>query len=450
MIKALWYLIKIFLIVGVAVILATQSGQVEMTWNGYSIRAQLGLVAFSAFMLFLLTILLTGIFTRLSLWPRELVRSHRERRRAKGYKAMLQSLTFAATGDQPRAYAQAVRAQKLLPEDEQGLSLLLQAQSLSREGTHSDLQQPYQLLLKNADTALLGLQGLTQNAILAGDFAKALQLAQEAVKANPKNYNLLKTRYDLELRNQCWSDALLTLDRAQKYKVIDKGLALRDRQILFLILGDLAKAGNRPEEMKKLYKNAYKINENFVPAVTRLAETYLIEGARHKALSLVQKCWKHTGHSDLIALWEKLVPAQKSGQNHTKFRWFQWVSDFHPDNLAGLVALASAAIDEEMWGEARAALAKAEKIEPVAAIYHAWVRLEEKTSNRPDVIRQWLDRAYAAPKGEGWVCNRTGRRYQNWVGVTEPDGLFGTLVFKEDEQVSISPKPDDLLLSKIA
>ena len=428
MFRAVWYLIKIIILVGVAVVLLVQPGDVVVSWKDYTLTIQLGVMAVAALAVLFFVSFLSEWATRISLWPRSLARARAERRRSKGYRALLQSLSAAAIGDQKNAYYLAHRAQKFLPEDESGLPLLLQARSMSNNGSH-DNEEPYKLLLKNADTALLGLQGLTQNAILAGDFTKALLLAREAYKSNPKNFMLLRAVYDLETRNRLWNDVLVTLKDAVKHKVISRDVADHDFVAIYLALGDMAKEQSRPSEAADFYQKAYKIDPDFVPAAIRLIESYLDNGNRRKALSLLEKAWKKNPHPDFIALWRAMVPEQKQGKPNAKLKWFQWVVDFHPNSAVAQLALARAAIEEEIWGDARVALAKAEKIGLSAELYGLWVILEEKTTNRPDVIRQWLDRAYKAPTGGTWVCCKTGRTFSEWRPVIEPEGLFNTLVW---------------------
>jgi HemY protein len=188
----------------------------------------------------------------------------------------------------------------------------------------------------------------------------------------------------------------------------------------------------RKNEALELYKRAHKVDADFVPATVRVIQSMIDEGKRHKAMSLLEKSWKNNPHPAFLPLWKLLVPEQKAGQPNAKFRWFQWIAEFHPTSEVAYLALARAAIEEEMWGEARAALAKAEKLGQSAEIYQLWVTLEEKTTNRPDVIRQWLDRAYHAPTGGVWVCTKTGRSFAEWQPVVEPEGAFNTLVWDKN------------------
>lgn len=431
MLRAIWYFIKIAAIVGIAIVLASQAGTVVVEWRDYTVTIQLGFVAAGLFLAFWVIFLASALATRITLWPRELMRAHHERQRVKGYKVLLQSVTAAAIGDHRTAYAMAQRAQKLLPDTESGLPLLLQARS--QPDNVQDHDELYLSLVQNADTALLGLQGLTQKAILAGDFEKALLLARQSVANHPKNPSLLKALYELELKNYHWSDALVTLDKAVRAKVIDKPKAAQDRVALYIALGDMAQKENRTDESFEFYKLAVKHSPDmFVPAIVRLVQAYITREKLSKAQGLIEKSWRIQPHPELMAVWNELWDKQPSKQKAGRLAWVKNLTRYHEDSLDSHLAQAQAAINDGLWGEARVALAQAEKIAPVAAVYQLWVQLEEKTTNKPEVIRQWLDRAHASAQGAGWICARTGRHMPGWVPVLEPERLFNTLVWSKE------------------
>jgi HemY protein len=426
MFRALWYIFKVMIAVGLSVFLIVQPGQVTIAWKDYNISIQLGYMAVGILVLLFLVASFSEFITRLSLWPQNIVRARAEKKRSKGYRSLMQSLSAAATGDQKNALILAQRAQKFLPEEESGLPLLLQAQALSKNVNAGNIEEPYKLLLKNADTALLGLQGMTQNAILAGDFAKALLLARKAYSENPKNHSLAKAVYDLEIKNRLWNDALITLDKNRKYLRDSDDV---DRRAIYIVLGDMAKQEVRMDEAFRFYKKAFDEDKNFVPAATRFIQVLIETNKRSKGLSILQKSWKENPHPAYIPLWSMLVPEQKAGKPNVKFRWFQWIAEFHPESEVAQLALARVAIGEQLWGEARIALAKAEKLGNSAEIYELWVLLEEKTTNKPDVIRQWLDRAYSSKTGGVWVCSKSGRHFPTWQAVIEPEGHFNSLIW---------------------
>ena len=435
MLKSLFYLFKILVLIGLCVFLAVQPGVVEIEWKEYKITAQLGVIALASFVVVVGISILTGFIHDLYALPKEWKRSRFESRRAKGHQAIIRALSATAAGDYKNAHYLAYRAQKFLPEGEAGLSLLLQAHAAKGKGSEIDSEAAFRELLKHADTAILGVQGLIQKAVLEGDYGRALTLARESALSQPKNSHLLKPVYDLEIRNRLWDEALATLDKMASAKFLQADEIRRERCVIYTVLGDQARTEGKFVEAMKLYKKAYQSDPSFTPAAIRLANANIDIGQRVAALAIVKKNWALTAHPELLPLWKKLCPKDKKDQRTTEYRWMEWVAEFHPQNQEVVLAIAEVAMEHEMWGEARAALVRAEKLRPSRDLYQLWVRLEEATGKNPETIRQWLDRAGKAPMGPKWICSKTHRVFDTWVAIVEPEGFFNTLEWRNAPQV---------------
>ena len=444
MFKSIWYLLKVIILIGLAVYLAVMPGDVKFTWNEYTVTVQLGIFALIAFITVLGISALTSLVHDLFLLPKEWSRSRVESRRSKGHQAIVRSLSAAAAGDYKNAYYFSHRAQKFLPENEAGLPLLLQAHAARGRGNDQDSEDAFRALLKNADTALLGVQGLIQKAMLEGDYSSALSLARESAAAQPKNIHLLKPVYDLEIRNRLWKDALSTLDKLVSGKAVDIAEAKADRAAIYIVMGDHSRHDGKFSEGAKLYKKAFQADPSFTPAAMRLALSDLDMGQRVAALAVAKKNWALTANPQLLPIFRRLCPQDKKDMRTTEYRWMEWVAEFHPDSQEAVLAVAQVAIDHGMWGEARAALARAEKIRPTRNLYLMWVKLEEATGKKPDAVRHWLDRASQAEKDRNWVCTKTHRYFDEWLAIVEPEGFFNTLEW-ETGKVSVTPERGWLL-----
>ncbi len=431
MISSIWYLVKVFILIGAALYLAVLPGKVEIEWQEYTVTVQLGVVALMLFIVLLAVSFMTGLIHEVFALPKEWNRSRFERRRTKGHQAIVRALSSASAGDYKNAYYLAHRAQKFLPESEAGLSLLLQAHAAKGRGHEADSETAFKALLKNADTAILGVQGLIQKAMLEGDYAKALVLAKESAAVQPKNAHLLKPVYDLEIRNRLWNEALISLEKIAKHKIMSIEEIKSDRAAIYIVLGDHAREKGKFNEASKLYKRAFSSDASSTPAAIRLARVDLDMSQRVAALAVVKKNWTLTANPQLLPLWRELCPKDKKDQRTTEYRWMEWVAEFHPLSHEALLAVAETAIEHDMWGEAKAALARAEKIRPSRDLYLLWVRLEELTGKNPEVIRQWLDRASKAANGAQWICSKTYRVFDQWTAIVEPEGFFNTLEWRE-------------------
>lgn len=437
MIRALFDLLKVILLVGVAVFLVSQPGSVRLEWRDYTVTMPTGVLLLIGLALMVFVSTITWWGNEVVRWPKDLKRRIQDRRRARGHQALVRSISASSAGDYKQAYTYAQRAEKLLPDSESALPLLLKAQAAEWSGRRDDSLQAYQSLLGYEDSSFLGLKGLMQHSMDVGDRAQALLFAREAVERQPGQALLMKSVYDLEIGNRLWSDALVSAKRLHGTKVIEKSKLSSDEQVLYLILADQALAEDRKEESFQALKHAYKRDVYFVPAVVRLASAYIQRGKILTARQIVQKAWKRHAHPDLIPVWDLLLPKAKGDAGLARLKWFEWILSLNPNSPDGMLAVAQAAIDAGLWGEARVFLSRAEKIRPSAKLYRLWAYLEEMSS-RSETAKVWLEKAQMAAPDAAWICSKTGRRFENWIAVVEPEGYFNTVIWAEAVETGIS------------
>lgn len=429
--RAAFDLLKTIILVGIAVLLAAQQGEVQVAWRDYTMTIHLGIVLFLLFVLVLAVAAATGLLHRIGLWPSAFRRHRLERRREKGYQAIMRSLTAAAAGDHKHAYYHAYRAEKFLPESQKSLSVLLQANAAARRGQDDTAGTAYRALLNDRETSFLGVQGLVEGSVKQGDTIQALILARAALERDPKRAALRASVYDLEIANRLWNDAL------QSLKKIDRtDPRQRDRKVIYLILAEQAEKEKRADETLRALTAAHDIDPFFVPSVVRLARHRIARGEMLKARGIVKKAWIKTGHDDLAPLWSDLTPPLKNPSPSraddalNRYRWFVWVSNLNRDSAAGLMALAEAAAGAGLWGEAREALAMAEKKRATKSLYKRWAAIEEKSGATFSAVLERREKSLAANADPVWTCAKTGREFPNWVAIVEPEGHINTLFWR--------------------
>lgn len=443
--KLFWSFVQVIFLIAITLWLYfTFRGDVTLTWNEYHISTNAGVASAFLFAIFAFIIFFSHLIGDLIRLPSDLARRHRENKRAKGHQTLLRALSCASAGDYKNAYYLAHRAQKYLPETEQGLSLLLQAHAAKSQGKDQSAHDAFEALVKHPDTSVLGVQGLLQKRVLDGDVRGALELARAQYKAHPKNTHLLRPVYDLERRNALWNDALLTLDKLQSSRVIAKSEAETDRAVLWIILGDMAQKTGASYDAFRAYQKAYNADPSFAPAILRLVRAHSEKGQRLRAVSIAKKAIEKHFHPSFVQLWIDLKP------NAQDTRWLTWFMDRAPPLAETYCALARHYMGINLWGEARAALMKAEKIEPIKDVYRLWVEIEEKNNADAFVVRQWLDRLEKASEGKGWMCRRTHRRFDDYVPVVEPEHLFNTVEWTSSDERVTSRTKDIEALNQLA
>ncbi|MCB1782940.1 MAG: heme biosynthesis protein HemY [Alphaproteobacteria bacterium] len=427
MIRALLVLIKIGVLVAVVVWLAERPGTVTLDWMDYHITAQLGLFLIGLLGVVMLGMVIFGIIKGTLDMPQTFRRYREFQGREKGLRALGIGLAAVAAGDAKNAAYQAHRARKFMPNDA-ALPLLLEAQAARLQGREADACQIYAGLLQDKDAGFLGLRGLLQAALDAGDDQSALELGYKALETHPKQGWILRVVYDLEIRMRDWAAARTILYRAEKAGAIPVNKANSDRVAMYLAQADQAQETGYEEGLFRALVKAYKLDKHFVPTVERLGKLYLARGKRKAALSMIEEAWRICPHPALVELWELAMPKAKSGDTMARVRWYEKLAALHPESTEGLVALAGVLVTEGLWGEARKALETAEAIHPGVSLYKTWARLEERATQDEASVREWLGKAADAPRDKVWICSETGRIYERWVAVSD-QGLFNTIVW---------------------
>ena len=451
MIRAFFFLLKVAAIAAIAVWVADLEGAVRLAWTDsagseIAVNIHLGLFLLIALGIMLLALVLFRIIKGTADLPKTLARYKQQRNKDKGLRALTLGLTAVAAGDTKAAVYQAFRADKLLPE-ENGLSLLLKAQAARLDGREDEANDNFMQLLENKDASFLGMRGLLQAALDRKDYESAVTIAREALKLHPKQPWILKITYDLEIKLREMDNALKTLYRAEKCKAIAKDKAQSDRIAMLLYKADTEIGEGNVHAARLKLEKAYSYDPVFIPTVIRLARQYLQHGKRRKAISLIEKAWKVNTHPDLVPLWASAQPKSREEKSLAQLKWFEKLLSLNTASSQGQLAVAKAAMESGLWGEARNYLKNAEAIRPSKKLFRLYALLEEKSTKDASAVQEYLQRAADAPPEKCWVCHETGHVYESWSAYAEPGGRFNTIrwdfPFINDDAVLLTQEEGD-------
>jgi len=426
MLKTFLFFIKALLFIGVLIWLSEQEGSVRVDWMGYTINAHVGLVLAGLLCLILLSIFIYRVIRTFVDFPASYRYYSKVRAKDMGYKALTLGLTAVAAGDTKAALKQAEKVRGLLPEDN-GLPLLLEAQAARMDGREGDAQTSFAGLLENKDTSFLGVRGLLQASMDAGDHASALELARQALKLHPKQPWILRSVYDLEVTAREWSAAEATLKRAVKAGAIDKERALSDRVAMALVVAKSAEDEGLADVARSQYRAVQKLDGGSIPAILLSADYYIRSEQPKKAKALIEKAWKTSPHAALVDVWARLAPSGSRVDALARLKWFEALVVLNGNNARAQVAAGKAACDAALWGEARKFFEAAERIRPSKELYVALAALEDKASGHKEAARAWLEKAADVVGERVWICRDTGRVYDQWSPIAQPHGAFNSI-----------------------
>lgn len=430
MVQALWFMIKIGLLVAAAIWVAERPGQVVINWLDYTVTIHFGLFLLLSLATILLALFVYRLIRMLVGMPQTLARYGEKRRREKGYKALTVGMSAVAAGDAKAAALNARKVARYLPDDN-GLPLLLRAQAARLNGNEEEALQHFSALSGNKDTVFLGVRGLMQAALDHGRSDNALALARHALKDHPRQPWLVKLGYDLEIENHNWEQALTLLGKARKSGVVPAATLERDEPALLLAQADDHYDKGESKSVLSCLKEAHRKAPDFIPAALRLAEYYVTHGKTRAATKVIEDVWPRADHPEFVALWARLAPTHKKSDkaNARRIAWFERLLALKPDSVNGHIALAQACMAQGLWGEAEAHLKQASALGGDRRVYKLLAELGRQTGEDQARITEWLEKAAEAPQEKSWICQQTGRLYDQWSPVAKPHGAFNTIVW---------------------
>lgn len=440
MVKALLFIIKISLFTIAAVWIVQRPGEVVIDWADYTFTVHLGSFLLLLVLLFLVGLALFRLIVGILSLPDRAKAFRYRKLQQKGHRALLRGFSAAAAGDAKAAAKHAEHARNMLDGDD-GLILLLEAQAARLSGQSVRAEAVLQQLMEHRDLAFLGLRGLINLNAERGEIDKALYLTMQAQKMHPKQPWILRTLYQLQLHHRDWDAAWDTLGLAEKSGALAREQADSDRVALLTLEADRdIQNGFRGEALRKL-KKANRIDPGFVPVAARLAQVYKLRRARRHGVKAIENAWKIAPHPELATIWDELSPKPRASDPTVRLRWFEKLLSLNPQSVEGQLAVARAAIDDRLWGEARAYLSRAEVIRPTARGYRLRAEIEEKSGHDMEQTRFWLEKAATAPADKVWTCAVTGRVYDKWHAVAEPHGSFNTIRWGFPDEVRPNETP---------
>lgn len=365
-------------------ILAQGQGTVSIVWQDYHVSTSVGVL------LALIVAVFVVLEVLLRLWRSVGRASHffgdrRLRRRDRGgLEALSRGLVAVASGDAETASRQARQAEALLGH--RPLTMLLTAQAAQLHGDDAVATRVFTELGDRQDTEFLGLRGLLTQAMQRQDWPEALQLARRAYRLKPQSGWVVSTLYDLQKRSGQWLDAEATLQASAKLKLISPAKLPRERAELWyrhsLTVSDTEALG--------WAKRAFGADPGFAPAAARYAQLLIAAGKHRKAAGVIEEAWRAAPDA---ALAEVYYAARECHDALQKVQAAQRLAGEKPNNEESRLAVAEAALEARLWGEARSNLEALAGDDASPRVCRLMAILEEAEHGDLVKSRAWLMRA---------------------------------------------------------
>lgn len=422
MIRLASWIVGSLIVAGLAAWLISLPGTLTLEVAGYRMQPRLGTAIFMFLLVAIVVIFFWSIIRRILSVPRNMARRSRERRREQGVEALSDAIIALQAGDPARARSLARDAQARLPAN--AAARLLEARADLALGDMPAAREHYRALIASEKTAVAALTGLYDQARTQRRPEAALTFARKALALAPDNSWAADAVFnDLTRRGQ-WAEAVAMVNveqtgsreaRARKRRrqaVIETARA-RDAEI------------SAPLSALDHALTALKLLPDFVPAALIAARIHINRGDSRKAMSLLRRIWRATGHPDIAALYAHAQPGASAVE---RLKRLSEIIETPPPHRAAGMALARAAIDAYDWPLARLALVPFAGTDATQGVASLMAEIEEGQSGDQGKAREWLARAVRAPRDPAWTAD--GLVSDEWEPISPITGRLDAFEWK--------------------
>jgi HemY protein len=401
--------------------IADRPGEVAVTWLGWRIETSL-MVMLSALLVFVAGAIVAWSVLR-GLWrsPARVASALRDRRTARGQRALVRGLIAVGSGDVRNARRHAEEVRKLVPREP--LALLLAAQSAQLGGDRNAAERAFREMAAHEETRLLGLRGLFIEAQRNNDIAQARLYAEEAVKIAPSLPWAGQAALQIRCASGDWVGALDMLEQNRSAQALDHATYRRERAVLLTARAQALQNNDR-ETARALALEAAKLAPDLVPAVALAARFLAESGDLRKASRMLERAWQTVPHPDLAETYAYLRFGDSARDRLARVGRLAALA---PKNLESALALARAAIDARDFAQARRAMEPflAQPSQRTALLMADLERAESADEGR---AREWTARAVHAARDPAWTAD--GFVSDRWMPISPVSGRLDAFEWK--------------------
>lgn len=434
MIRLATWIIGSLLVAAAIAWIVSLPGTLSIAVGGYRLEPRLGTAIFMLVVLVVVVIVAWAIIRRIIGAPSSFSRASRQRRKDQGVEALSEGFIALQAGDPARARSLARDAQSRLPDNQ--AARLLEARADLALGDMPAAREHYRALIANQRTAVAALSGLYEQARAQGRKDAALTFARKAAGLNPAPEWASAAVFDDLTANGQWGEALAMVAAAPVRSREERAHVRRRQAVLETALARETETSD-PQGALGHALAALKLLPDFVPAALIAARIEANRGESRKAMSLLRRVYRATGHPDIASLYANSVHGASAVDRLKRARE---LIDVPPASRAAGLVLARAAIDAFDWSLARNALANYSASEPSQAVCLLMAEIEEGQNGDQGKAREWLARAVRAPRDPVWTAD--GVTSDEWEPVSPITGKLDAFEWKVPVSAVATRAPD--------
>ena len=367
-------------------------------------------------------------------------------RESRGFEALSDGLMALASGDGREAMAKAKKADRLLNRPD--LTNLVVAQAAVANGDAATAKATFKKLLQDPKTRFVGIYGLLQQNLQAGETDIALKLAEHAFALKPKHLETQDALLKLQASQEDWQGVRTTLNAKLKHGALPRDVYKRRDGVFALSQAQELRGEGKLEAAHKLAVEANRLSPTLVPATLLVARGHLEQEKPKLAAKALLAAWLLDPHPELAAGFAAIAPEESAEDRLKRFSVLTKSAHAHPETKMLLAELNIATGDYQV---ARSALGNLATSDPTMRSLTILAAIERGDGADDQSVRQLLTQAISAQRDPQWICDNCGDVHQDWEPVCLNCNAIDSIGWKRPPQSeAVSPQMLPLIVGHMS
>ena len=430
MLRFLIISLQLILLLSITFFLISNSFNISFDIGDLSYNFSSNLLVIAFVILILIVVLINFIYFKTKFVFQKYSYVKKLTRTQKGYDFFVESMIALLNKDNKSATNSARKMKGILKEDT-SLNLLLQSEILKIEKKFEELNDIYDLMIKNNKTKTLGYRGLMEQSLKQQDYHHAFIYGEKLFLLNPKIDKLYQTLLNVIAKTKNWNQLINITDRAYSNKIIKKEEANENKSIALYEIAKIKMKSDFKEAIK-LIEKAISLKGNFSPYIKLYTQILFTNNNNFKALKVLKKYWNQTPNSLLRLSITEVLKENKINE----IEFIQRLISKNQNNEESKKILIDFAIYFNNWSVARDNIKGLIGSNPSREICLFMSEIELGEFNDIQKSEGWKLRANNTGSDYYWVCKITNNPQKNWSALSD-SGYFNSLEWIQPKMLSV-------------
>jgi len=430
MLRFLIISLQLILILSITIFLISNSFNISFDIGDLSYSFSSNLLVIALVIFTLLVVLINFIYFKTKFIFQKYSYIKKFERTQKGYDFFVESMIALFNKDNKTAINSARKMKGILKE-EKSLNLLLQSEILKIEKKSDELNDVYDLMIKNNKTKTLGYRGLMEQSLKQQDYHHAFIYGEKLFLLNPKIEKLYQTLLSVVAKSKNWNQLINITDKAYSNKIIKKIEANENKSIALFEIAKIKMKSDRNEAIN-LIEKAISLKGNFSPYIKLYAQLLFESNNNTKAQKILMKYWNQSPSNLLRSSITDVLKENKINE----IEFIHRLISKNQNNEESKKLLVDFAIYFNNWGLARDNIKGLIGSNPSREICLFMSEIELGEFNDIQKSEGWKLRGNNAGSDYYWVCKFTNNPQKNWSALSD-SGHFNSLEWIQPKMLSL-------------